>query len=516
MALFDSVINEVKEKFGIGGDKAGGLIAALLGLMADPKLGGFGGFIDRFKNAGLGDVVGSWISSGDNTPLTGDQVESALGSDTIDSIAADAGVDRETASGALGGIIPSVVDKLTPDGEIPDEESLLSKIGGFLSDWGGAVTGAVAGGVGAAAAVASGAADKVGDAVGSVGGKVSDTVNRVGDSIDSDTGGSILRWLLPLLLLGLVVLLGFWFCGRSAPVGPLNANANANRANTNTAAKTVDSSFRIEAKDGKYVVSGVVPDQKTLDEIKVKLDGQFGAGNVDFAGLKVDANAKPFAAGWWANFSQMLPNLKDWKTGTLAFAGNTITEAVGLPAAALDQLKSLFGGWKLPDTLGTGAAETAKTLAEVTLPNGTKLQAYPGGIEDQLVKFIQSDEYKNGTAETLKDKWFSFDDLNFVIGKTELTPESKRQLDNIIAILKAFPDLKIKIGGYTDKTGDDAANLKLSDSRAKAVQAALQKAGVGTQVPEAEGYGEKFATVEENASDEARKVDRKTAVRLIK
>jgi outer membrane protein OmpA-like peptidoglycan-associated protein len=155
-------------------------------------------------------------------------------------------------------------------------------------------------------------------------------------------------------------------------------------------------------------------------------------------------------------------------------------------------------------------------LAEVTLPNGTKLQAFPGGIEDQLIKFIQSNDYKNGTNETLKNKWFNFDDLNFKSGSSELTPESKRQVDNIAAILKAFPDVKIKIGGYTDKVGNDAGNLKLSDSRAKAVKAVLEKAGVGAQVPEAEGYGEKFATVAETASDEERKADRKTAVRLIK
>lgn len=160
--------------------------------------------------------------------------------------------------------------------------------------------------------------------------------------------------------------------------------------------------------------------------------------------------------------------------------------------------------------------DTNRTLTEVVLPNGTKLQVYPGGIEDQLIKFIQSDEYKNATAESLKEKWFDFDDLNFKVASTEVVPESKRQLDNIVAILKAFPDVKMKIGGYTDKRGDDNANLKLSDMRAKAVKAALEKAGVGEQVPQAEGYGEKFATVAETASDQERAVDRKTSVRLIK
>ncbi|MEO6590175.1 MAG: OmpA family protein, partial [Pyrinomonadaceae bacterium] len=336
---------------------------------------------------------------------------------------------------------------------------------------------------------------------------------------DDDGGNkSPLSWLLPLLLLGLLVILGFWFCGKSAPVATTNANINKGNVvtNTNATAKMADSSFRIEAKDGKYTVSGVVPDQATLDKIKTALTAQYGAGNVDFAGLKIDANAKPFAADWWTNFEKMLPNLKDWKTGTLAFAGNAITEAMSLPAAAAAQLKSLFSDWTMPTVSTDSAADENRKLTEVALPDGTKLQAYPNGIEDQLIKFIESDEYKKGTADSLKEKWFNFDDLNFKFDSTELVPESKRQLDNIVAILKAFPDAKIKIGGYTDKKGDDAANKKLSDNRAKAVKDALNKAGVGAQVPEAEGYGEEFAKVPETASDEERQVDRKTSVRLIK
>ncbi|MBX3289596.1 MAG: OmpA family protein [Acidobacteria bacterium] len=390
-------------------------------------------------------------------------------------------------------MIPLVVDRLTPDGILPSEESLAATVASFSR------------------------ADAPTPEPASRPHQVHEP-----EPIDpADGSNSLLSWLLPLILLGILIVLGYWFCGRgTTPVTNTNtANTNANRsavnANANTTAPVVESSFKLEAKDGKYVVTGVVPDQKTFDDIKTALDAQFGAGNVDLSGLKIDANAKPFPDGWWANFTKLLPNLKDWKTGVLAFAGNVITEANGLPAAAVDQIKTLFTGWKLPDVFGN-AAETVRSLAEVSLPDGSKLQAYPGGIEDELVKFIQSDEYKSGTNDSLKDRWFNFDDLNFEFGTTNLTPESKRQLDNIVAILKAFPDVKIKVGGYTDKKGDDAANLKLSDSRAKAVQAALQKAGVGDQVPEAEGYGEQFATVDENASDKEREIDRKTAVRLLK
>lgn len=414
MALFDTIIGNIAERFGLSSEKSGGLLAALLALIADPAKGGFGGFIDRFRNAGLGDTVNSWITTGDNTPLTDADVEKAIGSGEIDAIAAKTGLDRGAVKGAMAGMVPQVVDTLTPDGEVPDEKSLLSRIGGFLSDWGG-VAGAAAAGVAGAAA---GAAGKVGSAASAAGDRVSGGLRSVGDSVDLRDGGSgsILKWLIPLLLLGLAIALGYMFCGRgSAPAS--NANANANRTNAN-ANRTVNT----------------------------------------------NANANTNA--------------------------NT--------------------------TANSNAATGTKTLSEVTLANGTKLQAYPGGIEDQLVQFIQSDAYKSGTAESLKDKWFNFDDLNFKFGTTELAPESKRQMDNITAILKAYPDVKIKIGGYTDRKGADEANLKLSDGRAKAVQAALKAAGVGAQVPEAEGYGEKFATVEESASDDARKVDRKTAVRLIK
>ena len=538
--MFDSIIKEAQEKFNLG-DKTGGLLSSLLGLIANPANGGFGGFINRFHTAGLGNLVDSWVTTDDNTPISNEQLESALGEDTLNAVAEQSGVDKATATSALGFMTPHVVDALTPDGEVPDEAGLISKIGGFLKDYGGAIGVAILGGLGTAGALASGAADKVGDAAGAtidagkavigkgadvVGdaadatyGKVTGALGSVGDALDGDgDSNSVLKWLIPLLILGLLVVLGYWFCGKSTPtttVTTSNSSANKTNSNANSTAKTVDSSFKIEAKDGKYIVSGVVPDQKTLDEIKAKLTAELGEG-LDFSGLKVDANAKPFAAGWWDNFGKLLPSLKGWKDGTLAFAGNAITTAVGLPAAAVEQIKSLFAGWTLPASISGATAETDRKLTEVSLPDGTKLQAYPGGIEDQLIKFIQSDDYKNGTADTLKEKWFNFDDLRFKSNSAELVPESKRQLDNIVAILKAFPDVKIKIGGYTDKKGPDAANLKLSDDRAKFVKAELEKAGVGAQVPEAEGYGEKRATVPETASDKELEADRKTSVRLLK
>ena len=156
------------------------------------------------------------------------------------------------------------------------------------------------------------------------------------------------------------------------------------------------------------------------------------------------------------------------------------------------------------DTLASPGRETFN----VTLPDGTVLSAFKGGIEDRLVSCLNDTSCRIG-----KDVWFDFDNLNFELGSAKITAESQTQVNNIAAILKAYPKVKIKIGGYTDKTGDASANKKLSQERAEAVTKAIQAAGaaVGQLLP-SEGYGSEFATVPAEASDEARKVDRRISV----
>ncbi|WOC50856.1 hypothetical protein BPO_0209 [Bergeyella porcorum] len=117
----------------------------------------------------------------------------------------------------------------------------------------------------------------------------------------------------------------------------------------------------------------------------------------------------------------------------------------------------------------------------------------------------------------LKDQWYNFDNVNFKMGSTnQLEAGSAEQVANLVAILKAYPDAKIKIGGYTDKTGDAAVNKEISQKRADFIKGELAKAGVGAQVVSAEGYGSEFAKVPAEASDEERAADRKMAVRFTK
>lgn len=158
-----------------------------------------------------------------------------------------------------------------------------------------------------------------------------------------------------------------------------------------------------------------------------------------------------------------------------------------------------------------------KTDSDIDL-NGVAIKGYKGGFEDGMINFLKSGEYKNAADDAaLKDKWFTFDKVNFKIGSSkDLEAGSQVQLDNLLAILKAYPDAKIKVGGYTDKTGVEADNVKLSQARADFIKSWLAGKGVGAQVLTAEGYGSKFATVAKEATNEERAIDRKMAIRFAK
>lgn len=164
----------------------------------------------------------------------------------------------------------------------------------------------------------------------------------------------------------------------------------------------------------------------------------------------------------------------------------------------------------------TGMSST-QTDEDIDL-NGTALRGYKGGMEDRMIAFLKSDGYKNAQNDNaLKDTWYNFDHVNFKTGSADqLEAGSEGQLQNLTAILRVYPDAKIKIGGYTDKTGDETGNKKLSDERAKFISSWLEKQGVGSQIMGAEGYGSQFATVDASASDADRAVDRKMAVRFAK
>lgn len=145
-------------------------------------------------------------------------------------------------------------------------------------------------------------------------------------------------------------------------------------------------------------------------------------------------------------------------------------------------------------------------MARIALAGGTQIEAARDGVETKIIEFIT-----DPNAVIDKGKWFDFDRLNFETGSTALTAASKAQIANIVAILKAYPAVEVKIGGYTDNVGDRAANLALSDKRARAVRDAIIAGGIDAKRVDAEGYGDKHP-IADNATEAGRAKNRRTAI----
>jgi uncharacterized protein YidB (DUF937 family) len=154
MGLFDSVLGSVlggsAQNAGAQGG-AGGLGSIISMVASNPQLvqvitsmlsndgaqGGLNGLIEKFNQAGLGNVVASWIGNGQNQPIGGDQLTQVLGSGTMSDIAAKLGMGQGETADQLANLLPGLVDQLTPKGAAPqsglgDTGDLMGMLGGLL------------------------------------------------------------------------------------------------------------------------------------------------------------------------------------------------------------------------------------------------------------------------------------------------------------------------------------------------------------------------------------------------
>ncbi len=144
------------------------------------------------------------------------------------------------------------------------------------------------------------------------------------------------------------------------------------------------------------------------------------------------------------------------------------------------------------------------------LISGDSIKIPELGVERKLLGFIM-----DSAKAVDKETWFSFDRILFETDKAELKPESMDQIKSISAIMKAFPNVELKIGGYTDDTGDPKFNQKLSNERAAAVMNAIIATGISSERLASEGYGAKHP-VAENSTEEGRAKNRRIDVRVTK
>ena len=127
MGLLDGLLGSVVGKVMGGGQQGNALMDMAMGLLNNPQSGGLSGLLEKFKASGLGDQAASWVGTGENAPVSGDQMQTALGGDFINQIASKLGVDASQASGGLAQLLPTLIDKLTPNGAVPADGDQLAQ-----------------------------------------------------------------------------------------------------------------------------------------------------------------------------------------------------------------------------------------------------------------------------------------------------------------------------------------------------------------------------------------------------
>jgi uncharacterized protein YidB (DUF937 family) len=123
MGFLDELTGGLVGKLFGGGDK-NKLFESIMGLINNPQTGGLSGLAQMFKEKGLGDTISSWISTGQNMPVSADQIKQALGADKVQEISQNVGVSEEETSTGLASLLPEIIDKLTPDGKVPESDMI--------------------------------------------------------------------------------------------------------------------------------------------------------------------------------------------------------------------------------------------------------------------------------------------------------------------------------------------------------------------------------------------------------
>ncbi|HMR83473.1 MAG TPA: OmpA family protein [Niabella sp.] len=209
-----------------------------------------------------------------------------------------------------------------------------------------------------------------------------------------------------------------------------------------------------------------------------------------------------------------------WVMGKGCNKGEGTTGADTTATAPVDTNSATLEAVTASGTLDTATGNYIYNVGsdkEIKLADGTTLLVGENSTEARLYNMLSDAAFTVDTVNKSAN-WVVLDRVYFETGKSVLTASSAAQVKNIAAILKNFPNAAIKLGGYTDNTGDAAVNKKVSLERAKAVAGELVKAGAPEkQVVEAEGYGPEFPVCAANDTPECqaqnRRVDLKVAVK---
>ncbi|MCL2660921.1 MAG: OmpA family protein [Acidobacteriaceae bacterium] len=158
-----------------------------------------------------------------------------------------------------------------------------------------------------------------------------------------------------------------------------------------------------------------------------------------------------------------------------------------------------------PAVMASNGADLG-TMVSTKACDGSDLRTPERGVEGRLLGFIE-----DTSRQPDRTSWFDFDRLRFDTDAATLQAQSNEQLQNIAAILRACPGVRLTIGGYTDNTGTHAHNMRLSQDRANSVVGQLETMGIADRRLRARGYGEQFP-IGDNSTPDGRARNRRISM----
>ena len=458
----------------LGKQKSSGMdLGSFVGMLS-----GQGSFLDKFAPAGLASLLGLSSFSGISDKL-GSLAGGALGfaGDTGKAALDGAGKIIGGAAGVAGNVGKGAVDGAGKI--IGGAAGVAGNVGKGAVDGAGKILGGAAGvagnlgkgavdGVGKIGGAAAGVAGNVGkgaiDGVGKIGGAAAGLAGSAGKA-----GGSLIKKILPWAI-GIIGLLLAFFLVKGCDSDKSILDNVKNAANETTGAISNTANSAVDAA-GNAV-------NKT----------------VDAAGNAVDATGNAIG-------------------NTVDAAGNVINKTVDAAGNAVDATGKAIGNVAggIVDASGNvvnAFGEAIGNFFSSDLPNGTKLNIPEGGFEDNFLSYIKDGKFEAG-------KYYAFDRLYFNTGSSSLDANSMNQIENVAAIMKAYPEVKILFRGHTDNTGSVAGNNKLSASRALSVKNKLVEMGVATSRINTKGMGS-ADPIADNGTAEGRAKNRRIDVSIEK
>jgi OmpA-OmpF porin, OOP family len=459
MAAFDKLIQEIGTRYSLG-PKAYPLVQETLGLIKRQP-GGIGSFVNRFKAAGFAVEVASWLGGPDPVPLSGQEVEQTLGSDVISGIANKIDVSQGFARTILGYAIPEIIVLRAQDGAIPPA----------ISAW----------------------AASFRDSAKHSSTPINEITQRRAKQIRpsrteySGAAAGLSPLLIPgaSLLITLGLLLGYFIEAgdrgaiQSAPTVVQNAPVASPHV------PSIPARLALHNENGLIAYSGTVGDDATRSSITDSLKTVFGAQKIT-GDLSVDLNAGP--AHWAKGFKAALDNFKIPGLQAL-FEGNSASVGGAIPEADRDRimssLKSVLGPQFAFATIAGSSANETPT-ASSALTSGLSVET---------------------SIDAPNQPTLNLPTIYFATNSAKVPSDTKVLLQQAAGLMKQLSaGTTVRIGGYTDSVGRQAANMRLSQRRANAVRQVLVDAKVNPAILSAKGYGSSHSLGSKNGTTEGRSI----------